>query len=262
MASEITIFINDGKLYDLPILPTTASKRYHQETVKRPLGSDFHQILFILDGEGSVIACGKEYDLKKGCAFYTSPETPVEYVNKGGLVSAFLTVVGDGVSKLGEAFGISGFVFNEGMNTELYSGEIRKMVTAYSEGRAAGALSAMAYSIFSDFFEDTDKRSDSIEEVRLFIERGFARAVSLSDLSAMASISVSGLCHRFKERYGMGVIAYLLDVRLRYARELLTMNSYVTVKEIAFSSGFNDVSYFCRAFKNKYGITPEEYRRL
>ena len=258
MGSGITVFINGEEKSSLPILATTAHKRYLQETVVRPSGTNFYQVLFILEGAGRVIFRGREYPLKRGCAFYTAACAPVEYIDGGGLVSAFLTAVGDGVDRLAESYGVRDFAFTDSINAERYSEEIRRIIGKYRDGCRAGLLSGLAYSLFAEFFEDSKRRADSLEEVKLFIERGFDNPITLQSLADMASMSVSGLCHTFKARYGLGVISYLLDVRLGCAARLLSMNPSLSVKEAALSSGFNDVSYFCRAFKRKYGKTPSE----
>ena len=260
MASGITIFIGNSEKRNLPALATTAHKRYMQETVRRHTGVPFHQVLFILDGVGRVIYSGREYPLHKGCAFYTAEGVPTEYINDGGLVSAFLTATGEGIVRLSESCGVKDFAFTDSINTERYSEEIRRMIQKYHDGCTEGLLSGICYSLFAEFFEDCKKTADSLEELKLYIERGFDKPMTLGELASVMNVSVSGLCHRFKKRYGVSVISYLLDVRLRYARELLSMTPLLTVKEVALSSGFNDVSYFCRAFRGKYGKTPEEER--
>ena len=262
MASGITIFINDSEKSQLPVLATTAHRRYMQETVRRAKGTTFCQVLFILEGEGRVIYSGCEYPLRKGCAFYTAQGAPIEYINDGGLISAFLTVSGEGIERLAESYGISGFTYKEGMNTERYSEEIRRIIQKYHDGCGVGMLSALAYSLFADFFEDGSKSADPLDEIKLYIERSFDKQMTLSELAGMMNVSVSGLCHRFKERFGIGVVSYLLEVRLRYAEELLMMGSTLSVKEISFRSGFDDPSYFCRAYKKRYGKTPGRGRNV
>ena len=67
---------------------------------------------------------------------------------------------------------------------------------------------------------------------------------------------MSKLCHEFKRQFGYSVVTYINDVRLGYARELLQNDEATTVKAAAMSCGFEDVSYFCRAYKKKFGVTP------
>jgi len=52
---------------------------------------------------------------------------------------------------------------------------------------------------------------------------------------------------------------YLRELRMQRAQHLLA-STFLSVKEIAFVSGINDVSTFVRTFKRRYGVTPSEFR--
>lgn len=60
----------------------------------------------------------------------------------------------------------------------------------------------------------------------------------------------------FKETMGVSFIQYLNDYRLEIAAELLTTTTD-NILDIAFATGFNNISYFNRCFKKKYGVSPE-----
>ncbi|MEB5477019.1 AraC family transcriptional regulator [Acinetobacter pollinis] len=57
---------------------------------------------------------------------------------------------------------------------------------------------------------------------------------------------------------------FLLAERLRHAKQLLQITSkeMYAVKQVAYDTGFNDLSYFSREFKKLYGLTPSEVRPL
>jgi len=57
---------------------------------------------------------------------------------------------------------------------------------------------------------------------------------------------------------------FLLAERLRHAKQLLqiTPKDMYAVKQVAYDTGFNDLSYFSREFKKLYGLTPSEVRPL
>jgi transcriptional regulator GlxA family with amidase domain len=52
---------------------------------------------------------------------------------------------------------------------------------------------------------------------------------------------------------------YLEDLRLKTAIELL-FDEQFNVKKTAAACGFSDENYFCRLFKNRYGLSPGKYR--
>ncbi|MDF2723757.1 MAG: AraC family transcriptional regulator [Paenibacillus sp.] len=81
----------------------------------------------------------------------------------------------------------------------------------------------------------------------------------VKDVARHVGLSESRASHLFKEAFGQGMIAYFLDTRLRIARDRIKyMNS--TLEHIADITGFGSYSYFHRAFRHKYGISPKEYR--
>ena len=58
----------------------------------------------------------------------------------------------------------------------------------------------------------------------------------------------------------MSLPAYCNDLKLEYARALLGREDY-PITSVALDAGYNDVSYFIQKFKEKFGITPLQYRK-
>ena len=79
-------------------------------------------------------------------------------------------------------------------------------------------------------------------------------------LAEKAGISEIYFRKLFRERFGMTPKQYVLDMRIKKARQLLNENSF-SVTEIAEKCGFSSVYHFCRAFKDSVGATPTEYAR-
>lgn len=240
-----------------PVYFYTACDCYEQETVRRPNGiSHFHQLLFILGGTGMLKHGTNSYELKRGSAFFTASGVPTEYINTGGLTSAFLTVKGGALDDIMRCYGCDGFLYYESVNTEKYVFEIKRLLERYYTDKRDGVLSAMAYSLLISFFEEGQVGHDSLDGVVSYIERNFSKHLTLSELAGVAKASVSTLSHGFKEKYGSSVFECILDLRLTYASELLLSNPNMMTKQVALSCGFEDVSYFCRAYKKKFGKTP------
>lgn len=74
-------------------------------------------------------------------------------------------------------------------------------------------------------------------------------------------ISSRNLYRILKKETGRTPDAYLNHLRLSYAQTRL-LNSQASITEIAFSSGFNNISHFCRSYRNAFGLTPGDQRRL
>ena len=60
----------------------------------------------------------------------------------------------------------------------------------------------------------------------------------------------------------MGIITYILTLRINKAKELLLDADCDYIFEVAQKVGFNDTSYFNRTFKRVTGYTPNEYQNM
>lgn len=82
---------------------------------------------------------------------------------------------------------------------------------------------------------------------------------SVNDLCAGLNMSQSTLYRKLKVVSGQSPNEFIQNIRLKYAARLLRETSR-TVSEIAFDVGFSDASYFSRAFRHCFGISPKQWR--
>lgn len=92
-----------------------------------------------------------------------------------------------------------------------------------------------------------------------FLEAHFSEELTLKQIAESASISETECLRCFQRSIGTSPIRFLKEYRLQRAADLLrTTNESVT--EIATTCGFFDMSYFTRAFRQFYAVTPTGYR--
>lgn len=84
--------------------------------------------------------------------------------------------------------------------------------------------------------------------------------LSLEILGEVAHLHPAYLSKTFKEETGKNLSAYITDVKMEKAAELLSGTDR-WVHEIMESVGYQKSQYFSKIFKEKYGVTPNEYRR-
>lgn len=84
--------------------------------------------------------------------------------------------------------------------------------------------------------------------------------ITMKELSWRLNCSVSTLSHLFKKGTGLGITEYVEKLRLQDARWLLKQSGY-SVTEIADILGFCNSGHFSSAFKRKYGVSPNRYRK-
>jgi AraC-like DNA-binding protein len=88
-----------------------------------------------------------------------------------------------------------------------------------------------------------------------YLEAHFKEDVDLDSIASRLGLAKSHLCRVYKSERGATVIGALIDLRLSFAAGLLR-SSRCGVAEACYASGFNDLSYFYRAFKRKFGLRP------
>lgn len=87
----------------------------------------------------------------------------------------------------------------------------------------------------------------------------FSTKIKISDIADRIGINRSYLSNIFKQEMKMSPQAFLIQVRLERAAQLLRETD-MPVGNIAASVGYNDALSFSKAFKHKYNISPSEYR--
>lgn len=104
-----------------------------------------------------------------------------------------------------------------------------------------------------------EKNSEQVKAVINYISEHYRDKITLEELAAVVNLSTYYMAHIFKQYTGISPNRYINDHRLAIAGNRL-LNEDTAVLNIAMECGFNNISYFNRAFKSKYGMTPNCYR--
>ena len=92
------------------------------------------------------------------------------------------------------------------------------------------------------------------------MEMNFYHNLSLAAFAKMCHRSLSSFKRDFRNLYGVSPGKWLLGKRLERAASLLH-TSALSVTEVIFECGFEDVSHFSRAFKERFNYSPSAYRQ-
>ena len=98
-----------------------------------------------------------------------------------------------------------------------------------------------------------------IEKLQLILNKELANAdFSSDDFANSIGMSRMQLHRKLKSLLGVSATEFLRNERLKASTELLKKGK-ANISEIAYSVGFNDLSYFSKCFKEMYHCTPTEY---
>ena len=127
-----------------------------------------------------------------------------------------------------------------------------------------GGLYELMFLLFSHLQENSmtasqEKNLQKIKFIIRYIQEHYPEPVTVSQMAELCHYSSSHFMKFFKENMKTSFVHYLNDYRLTMAHRMLGMTSD-SVLEIAQKCGFDNLSYFNRMFKKKYGVTPRQIR--
>ena len=88
----------------------------------------------------------------------------------------------------------------------------------------------------------------------------FDKILTVKEVAEIANMTPNAFCRYFKQRANKTYFNFVLDIRIGHACKLLSRNRELRISEIAFQSGFNNLTNFNRKFKQIKGLTPSEFR--
>ncbi|MDR0370696.1 MAG: AraC family transcriptional regulator [Prevotellaceae bacterium] len=104
-----------------------------------------------------------------------------------------------------------------------------------------------------------DRNIKRLQQIHLYVMNNYQRDITLDEIARFACMAKSSFCIFFKKMTNQSFFAFLTEYRVTSSCQMLLKTS-MSVAEICFASGFNDVPYYNRVFKKLKGMTPTEYR--
>jgi AraC-like DNA-binding protein len=105
----------------------------------------------------------------------------------------------------------------------------------------------------------TPSRSRMAPRVIAYVEANYAAQITLRDVADALGYSASYLTDSFRRQTGTPVTAWIIQRRIRAARELFAQGGR-SVADVSQAVGFNDLCYFGRQFCRHTGTTPGRFR--
>jgi AraC-like DNA-binding protein len=135
------------------------------------------------------------------------------------------------------------------VNDEILILKLKEIILLLSQTQDAGTIRV----ILSQLFSPTAYTFKQIIEANLFSQAG------IEDLAQKTNLSVSSFKREFKKLYDDSPANYIKTKRLERAAELLVASNE-RIADIAFECGFNDVANFTKSFRDRYHVSPSNYR--
>ncbi len=120
-------------------------------------------------------------------------------------------------------------------------------------------LVSMLRTIFIDS-AITVEYGDAVSAAVCYIGANLAGKLDVATLCEKCYVSKNRLYELFMKNFGMTVNEYITVRRCELAAHLLAETD-ASVKEISERAGYSDVSYFCKVFTGRFGMSPKNYRK-
>lgn len=266
--------LTNGQESSLPLFVETVGTAREENKMVRSDGYPYYHWLQTVSGEGLFSVGGRMYALPVNSGILVKPGVAHAYESRGGLWdTAYLTFGGPVAQELLQSLELLEpapmhweedspiRVLLEGILDRLEENNDLFGLTASAEAYRF-LITLRQYGSF-DSRSAMVRSSEKLRPLLEWMERSYANAdIGLAEMTEALSMPASSLNVLFRSTFGVSPYVYLIQLRLRKAKELLIGQPASTVKEIAERVGFRDSSHFIATFRRKTGLPPEQYRRL
>ena len=232
---------------------------------------DFFEIEYICKGNGKHILNGEEYQFKEGNVYFLTPEDIHAFYPETDVTIYNVMFTEDFLSPKAVLPAIETCHGVQLSITPAKQDKIQllfqQLCDEYAEKKEGQTeyMQCLLRCIFILLLRNVGKsptflKPSPIAASLVFIQSNFKENITLSQTAAQVNLSTGYFCELFKRYVGTGFSSYLTDLRLSYAaKALITTDEPIT--QIAYLSGFSAFSTFSRLFKQKYKISPSDYRK-
>ena len=232
-------------------------------------GRHDHYLMYVVDGELEASSGEASFFLRPGDVAFYRPDAPYAYQNVSGgrMVYLWVHFTGAEADHLLHERGLqTGHAYSVGISEEIeesFEAIQRLFITrpAFYLEEAASHMDLLLTRIGRAVSSESMRSpSERLHASLNHLNHHYAEPLKLDSLAAMEYLSASRYSALFRQIMGLSPQQYLIDLRLRNAREML-LSTDLSITEVARSVGYDDALYFSRLFRRHLGASPSEVRR-
>ena len=103
------------------------------------------------------------------------------------------------------------------------------------------------------------KDQERLRKVYIFVEENFSKDIDIQEVANICNLTIPAFCNYFKKNLNQTFTNFTNEYRINRACKMLLQGEEII--DICFGSGFNNISYFGRVFRQIKGSSPSEFRR-
>ena len=247
---------------NMPLYVVTVGKSIPQTKIHRPAGINDYQLLYTQKGKGVVRIKEDEFEVSEGDVFILPPFTPHEYKPASEEWNTLWITYNGAAAKAGFDFSAD---IRRGCDYVAYH---KKICRGASQEDWRKRASTALYGLLLELSEcdglalqGNSKTVADVSNAVQYISEHYHETIELSTLARLAGLSEGHFCKAFKAHTHMRPLEYINHLKTERAKDLLSEKRRIPISEIAKRLGYASAAYFSKTFKDKVGLTPEEYRK-
>ena len=240
------------------------------------------EIIYILDGYIEVDINNSEYLIKEDQIIVISPRDIHSTSHKHGNTSILLQIPYEFLENNIDDVQNIHFECNPYINISQYAtyeNDIKILLKSFAEVykekslgykfKTNSLINELLFILVNKFstsvpklnMQKTARYLDRLELITKYIKNHYMECLTLDDVSAQAGLNSEYFARFFKKYMGTTFLKYLNSVRLEHFYIDLNNTDY-SITELIAKNGFTNYKIFMKLFKNTYGCTPSETRKL
>lgn len=247
---------------------------------------EFWKIIYIISGHGQKIINDRKYPMSPGSLFVIHPDDVTTFQIESDMIDIYNIVfmpslISGGIKELKSDFGFFAIFGNDFQSSPEYrerlyvldsSKEIEQLIKKIDREHRQEApnyrnmiklyLQALLINIsrLSSMQVRKGKKTSVVQYIDHIIQTHYHETFDFDFLAAEIGLNKTYIGRLYSSATGKTITAALLEYRLECAIKMLR-SSLKNISEICYACGFNDLSYFYRAFKSATGFNPGQYRK-
>ncbi|UQZ82117.1 HTH-type transcriptional activator Btr [Paenibacillus konkukensis] len=257
--------MNGIHLYESKHTESYEVKIHHHDSV---------QILYAIEGQGSIWLDGQQHDFAQDNAAFIVPYSE-HAVSSDSHLTLLVLAFDDPAGQDGVYERWKPYLYSRSEHLKLNSfqaSEMRLLLRKLLfEQKQADPLSGWAmHNLLQDIYlllvrakqsrQVQDANGLRAERIRNYIDLHYYDSITSEELSGKLGISIRQMNKIFKKEYQMTPMQYLTEVRMALAKKLLA-ESDKDIVSICFEVGYESLPTFYRAFKMAMSMSPNKYRQ-
>ena len=226
---------------------------------------EFYEIEYVLEGSGTCTINEQDYDMEYGTLFLMTPvdlhSVKTENAKIINIMFSADAISPDPLSPY-TAIGIPKAVRIPKEDLTFVESVLFEIVKNPKNEKLCSSLIEVLLIKLKECFavSQNEARHSLSQKMCFFIINHFREKITLSDVAKSVNVTNVYASKIFKAQTQTGFKEYLNNLRFEYAKKLLT-ESELTVQEVCDSCGFDDYPNFIRRFKNRFNMSPMQYKK-